>query len=218
MHWATGVWGERIEATPDEDATCPICGSEVIAKCGRFVAWHWAHRSIADCDPWAEGETEWHVNWKRLMPSAEVTIQRDGMLHRADAVARNGTVIEFQHSSISADEIEQREHFYGRMVWVFDAQKAWDEERISISQARYNGYRLTWNHRRKTIEACKKPVYLDIGPFLVRLRKQYRDNRWMVGMGTIESFRAWANGLPQPKNDTAQTLRMLHDIWGERWT
>ena len=46
------------------DATCPICDSKVIPKCGSINVWHFAHESLKDCDTFSEGETEWHIDWK----------------------------------------------------------------------------------------------------------------------------------------------------------
>ncbi len=58
--------------------TCPHCGAAVMAKCGDFVAWHWAHVSGEECDSWAEpgGMTAWHRAWQECVPvdRREVTI------------------------------------------------------------------------------------------------------------------------------------------------
>ena len=42
MQWAIKD-GEKILANPKEKAICPICNSEVIAKCGSIKVWHWSH-------------------------------------------------------------------------------------------------------------------------------------------------------------------------------
>ncbi len=36
-------------ASPGGRAKCPNCGKELIAKCGEFKTWHWAHESKIDC-------------------------------------------------------------------------------------------------------------------------------------------------------------------------
>jgi competence CoiA-like predicted nuclease len=111
---------ERVKPAKGKIATCPQCNGEVVAKCGSIKIHHWAHR-VKDCDLWSEPETEWHRQWKELVPEAcrEVTIQN----HRADIRLENGTVIEIQHSPISNTEIAEREQFYGDMFWIFDAKK-----------------------------------------------------------------------------------------------
>jgi len=116
--------GKRIKAMPAASAVCPLCFTEMIPKCGEIKVWHWAHRR-KDCDGWSDGETEWHLFWKSLMPpeNVEVIIERDGIKHRADIVTRSGMVVELQHSSMSVDEIAEREQFYGNMAWLFDVRR-----------------------------------------------------------------------------------------------
>lgn len=118
MIWAN-VDGRRVNAWPGGRAQCPSCGGEVIAKCGKIVEWHWAHVS-RECDSWAKPESQWHISWKSRFPAEwqEVKIGE----HRADVLTPRG-VIEFQRSSISADEIQERERFYGNMIWVVHASR-----------------------------------------------------------------------------------------------
>jgi hypothetical protein len=111
------VNGDRCEATPHAQGTCPLCESDVVAKCGQIVVHHWAHVSGSECDPWWEPETEWHRHWKSFAAQTEVSIQN----HRADIVTSTGLVVELQHSGISVDEIHERERCYGdRLRWLFD--------------------------------------------------------------------------------------------------
>src|SRR5215475_4669527 len=58
----------RILATPGTRAACPTCRAPTLAKCGEIVTWHWAHPAARECDPWAEHETAWHLDWKRRFP------------------------------------------------------------------------------------------------------------------------------------------------------
>ena len=37
--------GEKIEAIPHKRAKCPLCGEEVLSKCGEVKMWHWAHKN-----------------------------------------------------------------------------------------------------------------------------------------------------------------------------
>lgn len=118
MLWANTAAGKST-ASPNAIGTCPSCGAGLIAKCGNIVSWHWAHKS-RDCDLWSEPESEWHVNWKKQFPIAWQ--ERTMGPHRADVGTANG-VIEFQRSPISADEIQEREQFYGSMIWVVSADE-----------------------------------------------------------------------------------------------
>ncbi|MGO4513951.1 competence protein CoiA [Bradyrhizobium sp. 2TAF36] len=119
--------GQRVEASPDGRATCPTCNGEVIAKCGSYRIWHWAHRGMQDCDSWAEKETEWHRAWKNRFPAdhQEVVLHdgQSGERHVADVRTSHGLVIEFQHSHLDPKERTERESFYGNMLWVVDGTR-----------------------------------------------------------------------------------------------
>src|SRR5262249_38057129 len=115
------VEGERREAQPRLSGKCPGCGNAVIAKCGEYRVWHWAHQGTRTCDHWWEPETEWHRAWKsQFPPEWQKIIQRseDGEKHIADVKTDRGVVLEFQHSFLRRDERESREMFYRNMVWV----------------------------------------------------------------------------------------------------
>jgi hypothetical protein len=85
--------------------------------------WHWAHRGVRVCDPWWESETEWHRTWKNEFPlgwQEFIQTAPSGEKHVADVKTQSGTVIEFQHSFLRAEERKAREAFYRKMVWVVD--------------------------------------------------------------------------------------------------
>ncbi len=42
--------------------------------------------------------------------------------HRADVVAKDGTVIELQHSPIDLQTLVERQEFYNKLIWVLDCQ------------------------------------------------------------------------------------------------
>lgn len=144
---------------------CPLCDSEVIAKCGEINAWHWAHLRL-DCDPWSEGESAWHLGWKNLFPEAwrEVVVGN----HRADIRTPGGLVIEFQKSALSTAQIQEREDCYSKpgLVWVWDATEAFTENRLSLREKEHcTGFR--WRHPRKSITACESPLFLDIDGYML---------------------------------------------------
>jgi len=182
---------EKISPRPGMRALCPSCGGDVLAKCGSIKAWHWSHVA-ADCDPWSEPETEWHLNWKRRFPPEcrEVVIGN----HRADVRTKNGIVIEFQHSSISVEEIRDREAFYGeRMMWVIDGAKfrkncpdVWGEVRDrdnpdSVGPFRFidlvdynDDFWLDWKHRRKCWRQSNRPKFICFGGVMVYIKEMYK--------------------------------------------
>ncbi len=181
MIYAFDESGEKTRATPGASARCPHCEAEVIPKCGEIKTWHWAHRDVEDCDHWGEPETDWHRSWKHRVPPtrAEVAIERGGEQHRADITRSDGTVVELQHSSLSPEEIREREDFYGSMVWLFDIRAfsppcEGDPRFIPKEEDGYHKFR--WKHPRKHIAHTSKPTYLDMGPRVMRLKKMYTDS------------------------------------------
>nr|WP_068891932.1 competence protein [Pedobacter panaciterrae] len=73
------------------------------------------------------GETPWHRNWKMVFPTSfrEVSFW-DGakeQQHRADIYTSCGTTIEFQNSPIGIEELESREAFYPKLIWVLNGKK-----------------------------------------------------------------------------------------------
>lgn len=117
--------GKRIEPNYGETAICPICESKVVAICGEINIWHWRHETLQKCDSWREGETEWHRKWKNEFPKdwQEVIVKDNFSEHRADIKTINNLVLELQNSPISTIDIQIREKFYGKMVWLINAGK-----------------------------------------------------------------------------------------------
>jgi hypothetical protein len=160
MRWALHPeTKERIEATPKAEAICPGCGALLIPKCGLIVIHHWAHKANKDCDPWWEPEGEWHRNWKALVqPEAtEVVIRRDGIQHRADIVGDRKRVIELQHSSISPQDIQDREAFYEKMTWVFDVSDSLERLELESRQS------IRWLQAPSFLTIVKHKLFLDVG-------------------------------------------------------
>ena len=155
----------RVEAAPGLAGRCPSCGHPVRPKCGSIVVHHWAHHARRDCDSWSEPESEWHRSWKlAVLPERREVVMGS---HRADVVTASGGVVELQHSAISPEVITEREDFYSeRMAWIFDCTEAMAAGRIKVEAgpAQVPEWdHLTWSHARRSIEACKRPVLLDLG-------------------------------------------------------
>ena len=124
--------GERISienAIKNNEYFCPICGEPLIIRAANSFAvkTHFAHKRGTVCyDDWTHDMSEWHLSWQKRFPEQyrEVIIEKNGIKHRADICIKN-TVIEFQHSPITAEEIVKRNDFYiscgYQVVWVFDA-------------------------------------------------------------------------------------------------
>lgn len=160
MKYALFEDGSRSQATKGASAFCPLCRQGVRPKCGRIRVHHWAHLSGKDCDPWAEPESEWHRAWKGVFPEQRVEVAIG--VHRADILANDGTVIELQNSPISPDEIEARERFYRRMIWVINGEKFSDRLFITKHRGRKE-VTFRWKHFHPRWLFAKKPVFIDLG-------------------------------------------------------
>lgn len=190
MQFAIVGDGQRIEAMPGTRGVCPICESEVIARCGDINAWHWAHTTRFDCDAWAEGESTWHRAWKKRFPRQwrEVVVGS----HRADIKAPRG-VIELQASTIATNEVAEREHFYGDMVWVLNAM-----EFNMCLRDRGTHVTFRWKHPRKTWWTASKPLYFDLGDRLLAISRIH-ESLPCGGSGRYISYSEFVDTLSRPK-------------------
>lgn len=175
----------KVTAAPGETGACPLCREEVRAKCGNWVAWHWAHVGGArDCDPWSEPETPWHRWWKLCAPDqnwCEVTVGQ----HRADIRIPNKGVVELQHSPISAEDIRTRERFYGKMVWVLDARSYTLPSAIELKRLeRIDRSTWRWRWPRRTFLDAKKCVLFDLGDQVLQA-KRIRDSAYVTIEGQM---------------------------------
>lgn len=170
------IEGQRREAQPGLLAACPSCGATMIAKCGDHRRWHWAHRGVRACDSWWEPETEWHRCWKNEFPQEWQEIVHTspgGEKHIADVKTPGGTVIEFQHSFLNAEERVSREAFYRNMVWVVDGRRRKRDAAQLLKcigpcvYARDPFILYVTNHEECALlrdwHSCSVPVYFDLG-------------------------------------------------------
>jgi len=180
------VDGKKTHAFPCGRGMCPFCKKTMIAKCGLIVIWHWAHRADESCLAEYEGETPWHLFYKSLVrpDRAEVIVEYNDKKRIMDILGNDNTPMEFQHSSITAEEIQKREKFYGmyssKMVWIFDIREDYDSDRFIINQQNRNYRTFRWKYARRTVAQCKFPVFLQIHDRgFIELRKMYID--WETG-------------------------------------
>ncbi len=167
------VNGVRSGPQPGLKGSCSSCKGDVVAKCGKFVGWHWAHKARTHCDKWWEAETEWHRAWKNRFPDdwqeTPLVDQATGELHIADVRTPSGLVLEFQRSTIALEEVRARESFYRRMVWVVDGCKG-DADKFNFSNGRgrpnTDGLaRFRWFGRGSLFARwhTTTPVFIDFG-------------------------------------------------------
>ena len=172
------VNGERMEPQPKLRGVCPCCDSEMVAKCGRVVIWHWAHLPSGNCDPWWGGETDWHREWKNRFPVDWQEVvhidDRTGERHIADIKTPHGLVIEFQHSTMTFEEMVSREAFYQNMIWVVDGDRGSTDPgtfNVGLSRREPLLFRplvlgAKWWGRSRLLHRwadANAPVYIDVG-------------------------------------------------------
>jgi hypothetical protein len=167
MEFALSEKNERIVAEPNIKGFCPICKTPMTPKCGKVYAYHWAHKSKADCDPWWENETKWHRQWKENVycDFREIVIQKDGIKHIADVQLPSGIIFEFQKSPLSIDERQARENFYNKMIWIihFDKDKILETTIREIYEPTFDDSLVTVKSFSEGFFSCPhlSPIFLD---------------------------------------------------------
>jgi len=134
-------------ASKKESYYCWACKKPLILKQGHIIQPHFAHQAKETCgDGWSHpSKTRWHRQMQDLFDTTEVLMEdkETGERHIADAVSGD-VVFEFQHSSISAEEVLQRSLFYNHqkyhVVWVVDASTYFKKGKIYIRDFDENVY------------------------------------------------------------------------------
>ena len=175
MYIALNSNKERVQienASINKEYFCPICGEKLIIKAidSKSIRIHFAHKSKKDCDDFNHDMSDWHYNWQCCFPenTREIVLENNGIKHRADILINN-TVIEFQHSPISTDEIRKRNEFYLScgydMLWVFDANdKIKNEFNGPLNILECGDFDLVWKRKNSQFIVPmpnKVNVYLD---------------------------------------------------------
>ena len=132
------------DANPNAEYFCPCCDAPVIQRRGQVNIPHFAHKKGHLCtDTWHyEKMSEWHLFWQSKYPleNREISIINDLGRHRADVLINN-TVIEFQHSHISAAEFDERNKFYTacryRVIWLFDVRDIYNTQLTDLGANQY---------------------------------------------------------------------------------
>ena len=167
----------RVEPEKGLDGVvCPICKQPVYARCGEERIAHWAHKSVIDCDPWQEPETQWHRNWKNCFGDLQEQMhEKDGTRHMADVKTPDGTIVEFRHRFINGEGQRTRQAFFGEtMFWVVDCASnpkrigRFKDNRYCLYRERVSGHEV-WSTREackcfpQTWINCQRFVFFDFG-------------------------------------------------------
>lgn len=136
-----------------------------------------------------ENETEWHEAWKSLVydENCEV-ICGEHNEHRADIITKRN-VIEIQYSSISFEAVQERVHFYSklmneRVIWIVNAYAAWKNIETILEQSKR--LIIKWKYpKRWVIDICgwkDTTVYLDVSPKGKNLLQIWRYQGFLYGL------------------------------------
>ncbi len=170
-----GLDKENNRITADEAVRgnvyrCPVCEEQLELRQGERRMHHFAHWKGLSCtDNWTSDMSEWHLGWQRKFPKecAEVVVEYEGKKHRADILIESSKlVIEFQHSSLTAEEFKERNDFYTNcgyhIVWLFDMSDAFQKENFVLDE---NGEYYHWKHAWGTFWNSKSPLTNYSGEF-----------------------------------------------------
>lgn len=152
---------------------CPSCHSQLVLKLGEIKIPHFAHKSLSACDNFSEPESALHLQGKILLHqffkdqnfSIELEKYLPEIRQRADLLVNGQTAIEFQCSSISANQIIRRSKGYHQIgihpLWLGGIKTSIKEQIQVIRLKNYEHELLQQKHRN---------------PFLLSFRPE--DNRF----------------------------------------
>jgi hypothetical protein len=196
------VGAERLRATSGgpRRGECLDCQAAMMAKTGNVMVWHWAHL-VRPLDCQAAYETEWHLQWKSLALDGTQERPHPTGKRRADVLALGGFAVEFQHSALTAKDVQAREADWdNKLVWVFDAQKAYQKGSLKImGQGGQRG--LFWFKAPEQIKAARCPTFYDIGnDELLRVGELRQEKSSLKGRGWVVSKQSVVSGVLRGAN------------------
>ena len=104
-------------------------GHELVCANGKKNKPHFRHKNPGDMDN--NFMTEWHIEWQGNFPATEIefkkTCEPQIKTRRADVLLNETHVIEFQHSPMTKEEVNERTNDYNihnkTIIWVIDGNK-----------------------------------------------------------------------------------------------
>lgn len=148
----------------NQEYYCPSCGAPLVVRKGDIRQHHFAHKANHLCkDTWERSGpsgydiTPWHSEWQSLFPedNQEVRLELGEVCHRADVLV-DRTVVEFQHSIVSASVFDDRNNFYlnlgYKVVWLFDINDVYKNKKISYCNED-DGCYFSWPNPKRTFAA-----------------------------------------------------------------
>lgn len=106
------------EYHPDLGGVTDDLGRALVPKEDCFLIWPGEYQTKL--------QSPWREIWQSYSPSQylELDFEIENKSYTADLIDRMGYVVEFQHSTITLEEVQKREQVYQKMYWIVDASKA----------------------------------------------------------------------------------------------
>ena len=149
-------------AKKEKNYKCPVCRGEVILRQGSINIWHFAHKASECVDSWHYEMSDWHLSMQERFPEEqrEVVISHNGQMHRAD-ILKDDMVIEFQHSPISIDELQERNMFYNaagyKVAWIFDFTEQYKVGAIADYPRDDDALMYKWSNPKRYLNCLPMP-------------------------------------------------------------
>lgn len=150
------------DATKEKNYKCPVCREDVVLRQGSINKWHFAHKASDCVDSWHYDMSDWHLSMQERFPEEqrEVVVSYDGQIHRAD-ILKDDMVIEFQHSPITMDELQERNMFYNKagykVAWVFDFAEQYDMGAIIDCPRNDDVLMYKWSNPKRYLNCLPTP-------------------------------------------------------------
>ena len=216
---AVDSFGKSVLPVKGAKGFCPGCGGKMVAKCGSIVRHHWAHAKGKDCDTWSDSVSPWHLAWQDCFPrECQEVWMGDNNEHRAD-VRGEHQILEVQKSSISADEIAEREVFYGNMSWVLCGEDF--EHRFKLhAMPGSKGllFEFRWYRWKKSWVGSKKTIYIHFRKGIGRLLEFNDDGTGVIEFVGIDHMRREFDSRfnPSPIQQSGKGFEPLWEGFVER--
>lgn len=152
------------ETHSNQEYYCEDCGARLIVRKGNIRIHHFAHTAHHECsDTWVSDRerkydtSDWHNEWQENYPSEnqEVRLSLGETKHRADVMIGK-TVVEFQHSIMSANAFDDRNNFYlnlgCKVIWLFDIQELYSDGSMSFTESEEE-LSFRWRNPKKAFNA-----------------------------------------------------------------
>jgi len=133
---------EHIKTKSKSKLTCKN-GHELICANGEIIKPYFRHKNNSDV---GSPMTEWHSNWQSEFPITEIDFKKinDNQIkdRRADVLLKDHKiVVEFQHSKIDLDEVNNRKNDYElhskKIIWIIDGNNTISVKKLDYSNRIY---------------------------------------------------------------------------------